>query len=342
MCLVAIDFSSCVRPETIPRTLTDYQRLLTLPYRLSALALTAVALFGCSPAEDAPAVDRPRPVMIVSGQLENKDIVEASGLARSQRDPGILWTLNDGGSKPRLYAIDQTGAHRGRIKLEGVRNRDWEDIASFTLDGEPYLLVADIGDNDKRRKKVSFYVVAEPDLGVDGKVRLGPSWSVDYRYPDGPRDAEAVAVDVANERVIVLTKRNLPPVLYEVPLRPGGDGTVTATRLGAIGSLPRPRRQDVDQAPFTKDFHWQPTGMDLSPDGSLAAILTYRAVYVFHLEPGVSLYDSLSGQAYALGLGNFRDAESVAFSADSGSIFITVERRHAPLLRIDLNGALPE
>ena len=43
-----------------------------------------------------------------------------------------------------------------------------------------------------------------------------------------------------------------------------------------------------------------------------------------------------------LGLGNFRDAESVAFSADSKSIFVTVERRHAPLLRIDINGALPE
>ena len=38
-------------------------------------------------------------------------------------------------------AFDGTGAHRGRIKLEDARNRDWEDIASFTLDGEPWLLV---------------------------------------------------------------------------------------------------------------------------------------------------------------------------------------------------------
>lgn len=280
--------------------------------------------------------------MIVAGQLENEELVEASGLAASRRDPDILWSINDGGSKPRIFAFDLTGAHRGRIKLEDARNRDWEDTASFMLDGEPFLLVADVGDNDNRRKKVTFYVVAEPDLGADNKVKLKPAWQVDFRYPDGPRDAEAVAVDAANERVIILTKRNLPPVLYEVPLRPESDGTVTASRLGTIESLPRPRRQDVDEAVFTKDWHWQPTGMDLSPDGSLAAILTYRAVYVFRLEPGVSLYDSLSGQAYALGLGNFRDAESVAFSADSASIFITVERRHAPLLRIDINGALPE
>lgn len=313
-----------------------------LPCRLAALALTTVALPGCSPVEDAPAPDEPRPAMVVAGQLENEEIVEASGLASSRRDPDILWTLNDGGSKPRLYAIDLSGAHRGRIKLENASNRDWEDLASFELDGESYMLVADVGDNDNRRKKVSLYIVPEPDLGADGKVRLEPAWRVDFRYPDGPRDAEAVAVDAANERVIVLSKRDLPPVLYEVALRPDGDGTVTATRLGAIESLARPRRQDVDEAMFTKNWHWQPTGMDLSPDGSLAAILTYRAVYVFRLAPGESLYDSLTGQAYSLGLGNFRDAESVAFSADSNSIFVTVERRHAPLLRIDINGALPE
>ena len=280
--------------------------------------------------------------MIVAGQLENKDLVEASGLAASRRDPEILWSLNDGGSKPRIFALDLTGAHKGRIELKKARNRDWEDIASFMLDGEPYLLVADVGDNDNRRKKVTFYVVAEPDLGADDKVKLEPAWQVDFRYPDGPRDAEAVAVDAANERVIVLTKRDLPPVLYSVPLRPDSNDTVTANWLGTIESLPRPRRQDVDEAVFTKDWHWQPTSMDLSPDGSLAAILTYRAVYVFRRYPGTGLYDSLSGQAYSLGLGHFRDAESVAFSADSGSIFITVERRHAPLLRIDINEALPE
>ena len=280
--------------------------------------------------------------MIVAGQLENAELVEASGLAASRRDPDILWSVNDGGSKPRIYAFDLTGAHRGRIKLEEARNRDWEDIASFMLDGKPYLLVADIGDNDRERKKLSMYVVSEPDLGDDDKVRLEPAWRIDFRYPGGPRDAEAVAVDAINERIIVLSKRDLPPVLYEVPLRPKNNGTVTATRLGTIESLPRPRRQDVDEAVFTKNWHWQPTSMDLSPDGTLAAILTYRAVYVFRLDPAASLYDSLSGQAYALGLGNFRNAESVAFSADSGSIFITVERRHAPLLRIDMNGALPE
>ena len=60
--------------------------------------------------------------------------------------------------------------------------------------------------------------------------------------------------------------------------------------------------------------------MDLSPDGRLAVILTYRGVYLYRLKPGSSLYESLSGQAYGFGLGNFREAESVAFSADGRAI----------------------
>lgn len=299
-------------------------------------------LAACSGPAAEPPSDENRPRMIVAGQLENDQLVEASGLARSQRDADIYWVINDGGSKPRLYAIDTTGAHRGRVTLDDARNRDWEDIASFTLDDEPWLLVADIGDNDSRRKKLSLYVVAEPDLTEDDKVRAEPAWRIDFRYPDGPRDAEAVAVDAANERVLVLTKRDLPPVLYQLPLRPGTDDTLVATRLGPIESLPSPSRQDVDQAFFTQAWHWQPTGMDLAPGARLGAILTNRAVYVFHIDPALDLYDNLSGQAYAFGLGNFRDAESVALSADGESIFVTVERRHAPLLRIDLNGGLPE
>ena len=124
-------------------------------------------LTACSEAPDVPRSDERRPRLIVAGQVENEDLVEASGLARSHRDPEMLWALNDGGSKPRLFAFDFTGAHRGRLTLDDAKNRDWEDIASFELDGQPWLLVADIGDNDSKRKKVSFYVVAEPDLAED-------------------------------------------------------------------------------------------------------------------------------------------------------------------------------
>ena len=307
------------------------------------LACAALALGACSsPADETITESGPRAQLIVAGQLQSDELVEASGLARSQRDPELLWSVNDGGSKPRLHAFDGSGFHRGRVKLDDVKNRDWEDLSSFTIDGTPYLLVADTGDNDVKRNKVRLHVVLEPDLAEDARVKLEPAWSIDFRYPDGPRDVEAVVADPANDRAVLLSKRDWPPVLYEVPLYPPSDGTVVAKRLGTIESLPPPTRQDREQAMFTKEWHWQPTAMDLSPDGRLAVVLTYRAVYLYHLDPERSLYESLSGQAYGFGLGNFRNAESVAFSADSNSIFVTLEGRHAPLLRIDINGALPE
>ena len=279
--------------------------------------------------------------MVIAGQLQSEEIVEASGLARSQLDDSVLWTINDGGSKPRLYALSPDGAHRGRIKLEEGKNRDWEDLSSFRIGVQAYLLVADTGDNDSKRDNVQLYIVPEPDLGLDDKVKMEPAWTVKFEYPEGPRDAEAVTVDTANQRVLVLTKRNWPPELYEVPLTPG-DGKASATLLGLIESLPTPTRNDMQNASFTKNWHWQPTAMDLSPDGKLAVILTYRAIYVYRLDPAKGLFDNLNGTAYALGLGNFPGAESVVFSADSQSIFVTLEGQRAPLIRIDINGALPE
>ena len=323
--------------------MTDYQRHPGFIHRTLPLACAALSLCACSsPADETVTPSRPRAELIVAGQLQAGELVEASGLARSQRDPELLWSMNDGGSKARLYAFDGSGFHRGRIKLDDVKNRDWEDLSSFAVDGTPYLLVADTGDNDGKRGKVSLHVVLEPDLDDDDKVKVEPAWSIDFRYPDGPHDVEAVAADPANDRAVLLTKREWPPVLYEVPLHPPSDDAVLAKRLGPIESLPEPTRQDREHAVFTKEWHWQPTGMDLSPDGRLAVILTYRGVYLYHLDPGRSLYESLSGRAYGFGLGNFRNAESVAFSADSESIYVTLEGRHAPLLRIDINGALPK
>ena len=323
--------------------MTDYQRHRGDIHRAAMLAYVALALCACTAPADEPVTSSgPRAELIVAGQLQSDELVEASGLARSHREPGLLWSMNDGGSKARLYAIDDSGFHRGRIKLDDAKNRDWEDLSSFTIDGTPYLLVADTGDNDNKRDTVSLHVVLEPDLADDDKVRLEPAWSIDFRYPDGPRDVEAVVADPAGDRAVLLSKRDWPPVLYEVPLHPTSDHTIVAKRLGTIESLPPPTRQDREHAVFTKEWHWQPTAMDLSPDGRYAVILTYRAVYLFRLDPERSLYESLSGQAYGFGLGNFRNAESVVFSADSKSIFVTLEGRHAPLLRIDMNGAPPE
>ncbi len=293
------------------------------------LGLLLLLLGGCEAAEP------PQFGFDVVGRLEDKNIREASGLARSQRQGDLLWLINDNGAKAIIHAIGPTGARLGEFDLKKSRNVDWEDLASFRYEDEPYLMVADIGDNDAKRDFRTLYFVEEPKVKKRGDEKL--DWRVDYVYPDGPRDAEAAAVDIDNERALILSKRDIPPVLYEVPLRTDSDDRVAAKRLGKIVSLQRPSKQDVDFAPKSKDWHWQPVGMDISADNLAAVILTYRFAYYYQRQPDQDWYDALNNRPARVSLGNFKNAESIAFGDDNRTVFVTGENKNSRLLRIDFN-----
>ncbi len=298
------------------------------------LLLPILALGACSDAGPDPA---PQNVLVpvVIGRLEDPVIQEASGLARSQRTPNVLWTINDNGAEEWVHGISPRGRRLGEFDLKKSNNVDWEDMASFTLDGEPYLMIADIGDNEARHRKRTLYVVKEP--GVKKGDREKVDWRVDFEYPDGPRDAESVAVDIDNMRALVLSKRDIPPVLYEVPLKPEDDDKVTATWLGTIRSLPPPSRQDVQFAPKTKSWHWQPVGMDFSADNRAAVIMTYRAVYYYERREDEDWFDALNRRPRRVSLGNFQNAEAVAFGNEKRTVVVTGENRHSPVLAIDFS-----
>ncbi|MGB5334547.1 MAG: hypothetical protein WBN07_02920 [Woeseiaceae bacterium] len=294
--------------------------------------LILVVLAACSEAEPPPELQA-----LQIGQLEDGKILEASGLARSQRGQNVLWVINDNGAREWVHAISPRGKRRGEFDLKKSKNRDWEDLASFTLDDTPYLLVADIGDNEAQHKKRTLYVVEEPLAEKKGEAKV--AWEVDFRYPDGPRDAEAVAVDIENGRALVLSKRDIPPVLYEVPLKPDTDKTLTAKWLGTIRSLPPPSRQDVQFAPKTKDWFWQPVAMDISADNLAAVILTYRAVYYYERQPGQDWFDALNSRPQRVSIGNMPNAEAVAFGDYTRRVIVTGENKHAWVLMIDFNEA---
>jgi len=277
----------------------------------------------------------------VVGRLEDSKIREASGLARSQRQSDLLWIINDNGAKEIVHAIDHSGARLGKFDLKKSRNKDWEDLASFHLNDKPYLMIADIGDNEAKRDYRTLYFVEEPSPELNNKdetVKVKRDWQVDFVYPNGARDSESAAVDIDNRRGLILSKRDIPPLLYAVPLRTGSDDVVTATLLGAIKSLLVPSRRDVELAPKTKDWHWQPVGMDLSADNRAAVILTYRYVYYFEREPDQGWFDALNTRPVRISIGNFKNAESIAFGDNRRTVFVTGENKNSRLLRIDFSG----
>ena len=268
------------------------------------------------------------------GEFSNRKLDEASGLARSGRDPDLLWVINDDGA-PVVYAVSHTGRHRGLVTIDGARNSDWEDLAAFSYEGESYLVIADIGDNDARREYVTLYVIAEP--AVDAAV-VPVAWRVDFRYPGGPRDAESLAVDAAGGQFYVLSKRDIPAVLYALPLRPSDETPLVATALTSMTSLPQPsERQKMDAA--GSGWAWQPTAMDFAADGRSALILTYHGIYFYPRDELQSWSEALAAAPLELRLGNIRQAEAIALDTSAAAAFLTIEKVHAPLFRVDLASA---
>ena len=106
-----------------------------------------------------------------------KEVNETSGLFFYN---GRLWTHNDSGGKPILYALDTTSFEVvQKLTLKNVKNKDWEDICT---DGET-VFVGDFGNNKGSRKNLrifTFPLSVIPDEG-DATVEVD---SILFRFGD--------------------------------------------------------------------------------------------------------------------------------------------------------------
>ena len=300
----------------------------------------AALLAACGPADDR-AAGRPAQLSQVAS-IDAGELDEISGIAQSRRDAGLLWVHTDSGSAAELHAVDVAGVTRMSVRLRGARNVDWEDIAAFDDGGAAALVIADSGDNEAHRDHISLYVVAEPALSDGATQTVDVLRRIDVRFADGPRDIESIAVDARRERALLLSKRDLPPRLYAVPLTAAHATMIETDAILSLASLPPPSRADVELARQRDSWHWQPTAMDIAPDGSALAILTYSAVYYYERLADEEWTDALRRAPLRFRLGDIRDAEALAFGADARSLYLTVERRRAPLYRIEFLESEPD
>lgn len=255
-------------------------------------------------------------------RVADGELTEISGLAAV--GAGYV-VAQDSGAAQDYLVLDGACATVASVRLEGVEAEDVEDLG---VGPDDTLYLADIGDNRGARPHVRLYSV--PLSTARGDVTQPDVRTVVLRYPDGPRDAEALLV-LPDGRLAVVTKTY------------GGVAPVYATAAGGAGTLERLGEVEVPQAsrtagPIGAFGSTAITGGAVSPDGRLVALRTYADVLVWPLLP--DLVATFATPPLVLTPPEEPQGEAVSFAADSRSVLVVSEGENPPVYAEPLPAAL--
>ena len=327
-------------------------RLTSPNWQIFFIALLMATVSGCSAdgvwAQTEDAASDP---LTYVGLLKDKNITESSGLAASGRVADSYWTMNDSGNSNTLFLFGPKGQTLARCEMKNAENRDWEAMASITLDDRVCLLVADTGDNLRRRSTSRLYCDWEPKCKIQyGKIckkNLRPL-EIEFDFEGGTVNCEAIGYDAQSKSVFLVEKQFAEsqklgaPKIYQLKLpleelyqaldkKLSGKEKKRARKMGetlhaiAVAELP---------------VHGV-TGMSFSPDGNRAVIRTYLD---FHLYEKSTAADKTWAEVFksqkpiALPLPLQAQGEAICFSADSKSVVVTSEKVGQAIWKIDIEG----
>ncbi|WP_435236860.1 hypothetical protein ACR30L_04565 [Psychromonas sp. PT13] len=277
----------------------------------------------------------------LTGYITSDQIDETSGIVAYRTHAGIFWINNDSGSEAILYAVNEQGKHLATLTILNAENHDWEDLSTVTVQGVNYIVIADTGDNDAEGTNYQLHFIKEPILNISDQIQqqfsATPAWTVNFTYPDKPRDIEAVAVDPIHQQVMLLSKREQPHQLLTLPIKQQANTKLMmATPLGDIPDFPSPLKLRLGIFDMF-NYSNMPTSMDISPDGSMAAVLTYSSAYLYLKNGHESWLAAFSQTPKRIDFPTLKQAEAIAFDTSGKYLYITSERTPSPILKIDLS-----
>ena len=251
------------------------------------------------------------------GKIETKLITEASGIATSRRNAGILWVHNDSGSSAMVYALNTEGKLVGSFFIEGARCRDWEDIAIGPGPDKQidYLYIGDIGDNKAKYPSVTIYRVPEPNIEPDNvpmDMQIGPVETIKLVYQDGPKDAETLMVDPLNGDIYIISKRKVFCRVYHAPCP---QSTQKQVRMNQVAVLP-----------------WaMAVGGDISPDGKYIIVRSPSHASIWTRPKDKPLWQVFSDESCNIRLMHEPQGEAICFDAGGRGFFTVSERANQPI-----------
>jgi hypothetical protein len=249
------------------------------------------------------------------GTVQSALIKEASGLAASRKNPGVLWVHNDGGS-PCVYAITPEGKLLGVYNLAGAKVRNWEDIA-IGPGPEPnvdYLYVGDIGDNNAKRKDVTVYRIIEPNVNAGQafvNFTINNVESIVLVYPDGPRDAETLLLDPLTKDLYIISKEGTSKV-YRAAYPQATTGKTTLEQVAKL--------------------HWgMATAGDISPDGQMIIVRGYFGASLWVRPKDGPMWKAFENSECSIPIILEQQGESICFDANGAGYYTTSEHKHQPI-----------
>jgi hypothetical protein len=264
--------------------------------------------------------------------LEYQAVTESSGIAASRRNPGLLWTHNDSGDRPLIYAFDRRGKHRGVWQVLGAKAEDWEDMAigPGPNSGVSYLYVGDIGDNSRKREEIVVYRVVEPLISSTDSSSskrsprmTEPSDAIRMKYPDGRHNAETLLVHPSTGDLYIVTK---------VPGEAAGIYKAKAPlSKSRITTLDR-----VGELRFPNALGGVITGGSISPDGRRVILCDYIEAFELVVSDRAGFtFDTIWRQPLvSVNIGARQQGEAVCYRADGLALFATSEQLPCPLIEI--------
>lgn len=261
------------------------------------------------------------------------ELTENSAAAMSTTQLGVLFTINDSGNEPLLFALDTMGADRGVWRVLGARNVDWESasVGACAAGGE-CVYIGDTGDNYAHHRSRAIYRVPEPTASGAAAIGSVRADELSYTYADGPHDVEAMYV-APNGDIVLITKRPLtdaaarlrPALMFRIPASAWNDpGIVVAALVDSLPIVPGSAALRLI------------TDASLAPDGHHLAVRTYAQVYVFATDSltGRVNHDVAPGVCNIVPLGE-PQGEGITWANARGRFVFTSEGRATPLLIAD-------
>lgn len=213
--------------------------------------------------------------------LGESDLIESSGIVLSIANPGYLWTHEDKNNTNEIFLLNaRTGQTVASYELNGVFNRDWEDIeiGPGPVEGVNYIYLGEVGDNDRVYRDYKIYRFEEPIFeeihrGKKNSIANDEIQTIVFNYPDRKKhDVETLLLDPWTKDLFLVTKRDFYSIIYVLPFPQSTDQINEPILVGEF--------------PFTRAV-----GGNISLDGRDMLIKTYDFILFWERNEGENMVD---------------------------------------------------